>query len=240
MISTSDRWRNAPFPPVASKVVSTDAKSAHSTLPASWKRSAAQISRGKTRKSRLIGLSTAAGTMTRTATPRQTASAQRRVRNRPIAPANASRSGATSSTPIVSPAHQASQTGQNSLLSREPVATCSPTPAVELISMAPKPPRKTRQSPSRSRAMSSRKPTRLSSRKAHSGAAVLLTTVTTVVSPGVVREAMTRKQPRAIPGQTRTPSSSRAATATPVGGQIGVTTTPSTTRRPSRPSRPTA
>ncbi len=49
---------------------------------------------------------------------------------------------------------------------------------------------------------------------------------------------ITRRAPRAMPGSTRSPKISRQATATPVGGQMGVNTAPSTTSSRNSPSRP--
>lgn len=109
---------------------------------------------------------------------------------------------------------------------------------VELSRVAVRAPRKTSARPSRNRMRSLRNPTLRSMRYAQTGAAVLPIRLPITTGRNEVRDMMTKRAPRAMPGQARRPRSSRQATATPVGGQMGVKTAPSTTSSRMSPSRP--
>lgn len=145
------------------------------------------------------------------------------------------------STPMASPAHQADQTAQNRDPDSDPFSNWTTVPVVELMTMPPRAPRKTRATPSRRRSSSVRKPTARRARKEQSGASVL---PAVMARPQKVRpslRAMTvSSAPSAMPGQIRVPRYSRDARAIPEGGQRGVTTEPSTVTFRRRPSRPEA
>ncbi|CAM5530294.1 hypothetical protein SPURM210S_07377 [Streptomyces purpurascens] len=123
----------------------------------------------------------------------------------------------TISTPIASPTHQASHTAQKLGPSSLSVTIRRPAPTVELISMAVNAPRNTRARPSRNRARSFRNPARRSSRYPTTGAAVLPARTPSAEGVREVMDRMTKKAPRAIPGEQRSPKISRKATETPVG-----------------------
>ncbi len=115
-----------------------------------------------------------------------------------------------------------------------------PTPVPELISIATRAPRKTSASPSRRRLRLRRNPTARSISHAQTGAAVLPATIPTVSGPALPRERTTSSAPRAMPGTHHGPNRSRQASASPVGGQMGVTTAPSAVSCCDSPSRPAA
>ncbi len=128
---------------------------------------------------------------------------------------------------MTSPAHHAAQTDQNPLAGSLSSSSSTAVPVVALIIIPVIAPRKTRTTPSRSRSSSVRKPTWRSRRKAQTGASVLPVTTSAVdVVTDPVRLVMTRREPSAIPGQTRSPRVSRALSAIPVGGHSGVITAP--------------
>ncbi|CAM5268875.1 hypothetical protein SGRIM128S_01017 [Streptomyces griseomycini] len=106
--------------------------------------------------------------------------------------------------------------------------------------MAPRAQRNTRARPSRKRARSLRNPTLRNRRYPHTGAAVLPARTPSEDHRSEVSVMRTDRAPSAIPTQQRSPKNSREATATPVGGQMGLTTAPSTIRFRSSPSRPAA
>ncbi len=141
---------------------------------------------------------------------------------------------------MASPAHHADQTGQNRVIGMSPESTSVQVPAVALISIGSRPPRKTSARASRSRSISTRKPALRSIRYAHTGARVFPAMMPRLGKSTSLIRSMARYAPRAIPGHIRRPSQSRAATAMPVGGHRGVTSAPSTTTRWRRPSRPLA
>lgn len=148
-------------------------------------------------------------------------------------------SGVTTSTPMASPAHHATQTVQNPLVGSLSSSASMAVPTVALTAIPANAPRKTSMTPSRSRSSSGRKPTRRSIRQAQTGASVLPATTAAVDGvTEVLSVAMTSSEPRAIPGQMCGPRISRQPRAIPVGGQSGVTTAPLTVTCLRSPSPP--
>ncbi len=240
MASISVSLPKDPAPCRAATVASTEASRAQDMPPASWNRSTDQIRSGYTRKSTLTELYVISGTRTHTTTASPSASAQRTDGGGRRARYIRSSSGVTRTTPMASPTHQASQTSP-----RWPVGISSdhssmPTPMPELTSVAVSAPRKTSASPSRSRLRLTRNPTARSSRWARTGAAVLPTTIPSAAAPGLPSRRTVSSTPSAMPGTHQGPNSSRAATATPLAGQMGVATAPSALSCCDSPSLPAA
>ncbi|CAM5484393.1 hypothetical protein SAURM35S_06332 [Streptomyces aurantiogriseus] len=203
----------------------TEAISTQGAAPSSWKRKAAQIRKGPTRKRRLTLLWVATRETAAVPPSRAAASAQRRT-DTPRghrAVRRASRNGATTRTPIASPVHHTDQVGQKSWAVSAPEATSTPVPTVALITMPIRAPRKTSARASRSRSRAVRNPTRRRRRQAHTGATVLPTVMASTGRIDGPSVTFTRNAPSATAGQARRPHSSRTTSAMPVGGQNGVT-----------------
>jgi hypothetical protein len=122
---------------------------------------------------------------------------------------------------MASPVHHTDQVAQKS--STAPVSTRVAAPTVALISMPAKAARKTRARTSLSRLSSARKPTRVSSRQAQTGASVSPAVIATTPATDGPIATLARNAPIAMPGQQPMPRRTRQARAIPVGGHSGVT-----------------
>lgn len=126
-------------------------------------------------------------------------------------------------SPIASPIHQTSQ--------REPTADqgCTPprqrlvTPMVALTIVLSTAARTTRPTTSRRRSSEPWQPTRRSSQAPITASRVFPMAMPPAVQSGSLAVALARNAPARMPGQTRYPSTSAAASAMPVGGHTAVT-----------------
>ncbi len=141
------------------------------------------------------------------------------------AAAATSNSGVASTTPIASPIHHDGQTTVYRCPGRAPVTTRAAVPSVALTVMHASPPIPITASTSAvlSIVTTGRRSTNRIIITARTGARVLPTVISAEVSMPEPLRRLAASAPNATPGHRRRPPSSKAATAMPVGGQIGVT-----------------
>ncbi len=124
----------------------------------------------------------------------------------------------------MSPSHQVRHTDSKPSAATSSVTTRLPTPIVALIAVLTAPARNTSASTSRTRSSVGRKcVTRCSRYAPTTASSVLPVVIPTVASSGIPVHEFARNAPSATPGQSLCPQSTRAASASPVGGQIAVT-----------------
>lgn len=136
--------------------------------------------------------------------------------------------------PIASPSHHTLHSGP------KPDQSCTPprhrlvTPIVALTAVLNPAASTTSPNTSFTRLSEPRNPIRLSSQAPTTASSIFPTAMPHAVSTGSFAVTFAANAPSKIPGQTRKPRISRAASATPVGGQTAVTC--SATSASERPS----
>ena len=131
--------------------------------------------------------------------------------------------GATSRTPIASPAHQTAQVGAKPVIGTVPDKTDTALPTVALIVIPISAASTTSSVASRIRSSWRWKPARRSSSVETNGASVLPHAIRAAPSGDGPRGRLTANAARAMAGHMRRPSVRKVTRAMPVGGQIGVT-----------------
>ena len=130
--------------------------------------------------------------------------------------------GATISAPAASPSHHVNQMLPNELHAASPVTASIVTPIVALVAVLSRPASTTKRRKLRARSKACAPPAYRSTNSAPITASSVLPAAMPIeltIAPAM--PMLTRNAPTKIAGQTRTPRSSTAASAIPVGGHTG-------------------
>ena len=210
----------------AARIASVDTSNAAGAAPAICSRHAISASTGKTsthsgRAVKKISIDAAVSN----ANSRATSPVRGHVRRTLRTERSISRNGATTRTPIASPAHHTDHVGRKPLPWMAPDASNADEPIVALTSVLTSAAIRM-DNASRNVVIASRKPTAFSRRHATSGASVLPTAISAAAHSGPPIVALTANAAIATAGHIWGPNVRNATTAMPVGGQNGVTLAP--------------
>ena len=214
---------NGPSPRNVYQIVRVATTAVAVAVPRLPNLSAAQTTNGKTAYTYESGLRSSSAVRSSSAASMPAASSRRPA----VRPAltQVSRSGATSTSPSTSPDHQTNHRRRSASGATAPLAHRLATPSVALSVVLASAPTTTRAITSRTRSSEGRKSTtRVSSHAAATASSVFPVAIPAAPTADTPAVQLSRNVPSAMPGQRRRPSSSKAASARPEGGQAEETT----------------